>query len=198
MGCQCHLPLPQKFLRALGCNADPRDRVTPQLACDRNQPCQRCTKAGRASQCTFERGAGPAPGSLGASVVRQQEDIQRLQDEIASLKALLSGGGGGDGVARPAQLSLQGGVTPASAHDTVVAQGDDEGRCHLYGPAEATMSGDVGAQHSIASAFPHDVAQLPRPGPAHPSTRSPRGYYSRHTLFRFFIEVRFIHSRLAS
>ncbi|PTB70290.1 hypothetical protein BBK36DRAFT_1173759 [Trichoderma citrinoviride] len=138
-----------------------------KLSCDRGRPCRRCVRTGRADQCEFETNPRSAqlPIDQGAQLEQiksDQAELQSLRTEISQLKELLS---------RP----------PIPQH----------GRGSF---AEEARVGDFSSKRSVEveskdfvtiNRFPNSSSD----GPPDPREKSPRGYYRRHTLLRFFSEI---------
>ncbi|KAH0531489.1 hypothetical protein TsFJ059_000316 [Trichoderma semiorbis] len=135
-----------------------------KLSCDRGRPCRRCVRTGRADQCEFETNPRPLllPINHGAQLEQiksDQAELQNLRTEIFQLRELLS---------KP---------TPQQGRDlfTEDVNGD-----------EIPKRSEVDAKDAIA------ISRNPintNDGPPDPREKSPRGYYRRHTLLRFFSEI---------
>lgn len=131
-----------------------------QLACDRNLPCQRCVRSGRPEQCSFETGPAQPPVSNNQIV---QQQAQRNSDEIRDLRAEVA--------------QLRG----LLSKDRMQHEGDG-----VVETLRATDNAELGQ-----AILPNqNSADVPNPQLSDPRERSPRGYYSQHTLFQFFGEVR--------
>ncbi|KAL7947997.1 hypothetical protein V8C42DRAFT_271429 [Trichoderma barbatum] len=139
-----------------------------KLSCDRGRPCRRCVRTGRADQCEFETTCNPRPLLLPVNPSVQlehnksdQAELQNLRSEIFQLKELLS---------KPPPPPQQG--RDLFTEDVHV---DDITK----------RSGEVDAKEIIANRNPINTND----GPPDPREKSPRGYYRRHTLLRFFSEI---------
>ncbi len=131
-----------------------------QLSCDRNLPCQRCIRSGRPEQCSFE--TGTAQPTMSNNQVAQQQ-AQRNSDEIRDLRAE---------VTQLRRLLSKAGM-------------QHEGNC----AAEILRATD-NAEFGQAILPNQSSADVTNTELSDPRERSPRGYYSQHTLFQFFSEVR--------
>lgn len=128
-----------------------------QLSCDRNLPCQRCVKSGRAESCWYETSSGQPVMSKAGSNQPQHYSVPhtigdentRLRIENARLRALLAHN-----------------REDSAAGAEVVKIPDPRPSAESTTPASIIHSSD------------------------HPSNRSPRGYYTQHSLFQYFQEVR--------
>ena len=138
-----------------------------QLSCDRNLPCQRCTRTGRPERCSFE--TATAQLSVSNSQFSQQqarrnsEEIRDLRAEVAQLRGLLSKGRTQD---------ASGGVA-----ESLRATDDAE-----FG--QATLPNENLEEDQ-------NPTQVTKTDLSDPRERNPRGYYGQHTLFQFFREVRY-------
>lgn len=131
-----------------------------QLSCDRSLPCQRCVRSGRPEQCSFETGTAQPPVSNNQFA---QQQAQRNSDEILDLRAQVA--------------QLRGLLSKARMQH--------EGDC-VVETLRATDNAEFG-QPIPASQGSTDVTNSEI---SDPRERSPRGYYSQHTLLQFFREVR--------
>ncbi|KAI0121758.1 hypothetical protein BJ170DRAFT_587879 [Xylariales sp. AK1849] len=135
-----------------------------KLSCDRNLPCQRCVKSGRPEQCSFEM-VTALPSVLNPHNQHEQrngDQIRDLQAEVSQLKVLLS------------------------KVDFMAARKCDAGNSHAIDNVQAAspyLEKDK-HQEAVASANVNNTEL------SDPKERSPRGYYSRHTMFQFFGEIR--------
>ena len=131
-----------------------------QLSCDRNLPCQRCVRSGRPEQCSFETGTAQPPVSNNQFT---QQQAQRNSNEIRDLRAEVA--------------QLKGLLSEARMQR--------EGDC-----VEETLRATDNAEFGLPIPPNQNSADVTHTEPSDPRGRSPRGYYSQHTLFQFFIEVR--------
>ncbi|KAI0146001.1 hypothetical protein F4776DRAFT_608912 [Hypoxylon sp. NC0597] len=164
-----------------------------KLSCDRNLPCQRCVRSGRPTQCSFETIA-EQPSTLDPDARQQEKQIQDLRDELAKLKALLSevhlaredkvGREGSNAIDQtesiqsplPNEGVQEPAILPNSSSHAENARSIDDNQ-----PGSTISPGDMLA---------HDPTTGRATEPLDPKDRCPPGYYRRHTLFRFFQEVR--------
>ncbi|KAH8647781.1 hypothetical protein BX600DRAFT_443126 [Xylariales sp. PMI_506] len=138
-----------------------------KLSCDRGLPCHRCVRTGRADKCTFETAPGQAAlmNTTGNSRDRRHsEEVRQLQIQVAELKELL--------------------VKTASSRDALDDSAERRDR-DLIPPSVSTQP----AAPQTASAIEVRAAGL-LPGLADPKLETSTGYYSRHSVFRFFADVR--------
>ncbi|KAL7938416.1 hypothetical protein V8C35DRAFT_330343 [Trichoderma chlorosporum] len=135
-----------------------------KLSCDRGRPCRRCVRTGRADQCEFETNPRPLlmPFNQGIQLEQirsDQAELENLRSEIFQLRQLLS---------KPAP---------------------QQGR-HLF--TEDAHADEI-PKRSEADA--KDIISISRnpinnnDGPPDPREKSPRGYYKRHAMLRFFSEI---------
>ncbi|KAI0382925.1 hypothetical protein F5Y04DRAFT_251380 [Hypomontagnella monticulosa] len=162
-----------------------------KLSCDRNLPCQRCIRTGRSARCSFDAVAEQSQSDL--SIVQPEQQIRDLQSEVAKLKTLLSKaclthhGDGNPGTslsidAGPSQPTLpdREGLhenSDCSKRDTETSRGIDNVEPSPPLPLTSYLDPDLAKAGSSNT------------GPLDPRGRSPPGYYSRHTLFKFFDEI---------
>lgn len=133
-----------------------------KLSCDRSLPCQRCIRTGRADQCTFDTDDGQP--RVSSSHSEKQQD-QHQSDEIRNLRAEVT------------QLR--------ALLDKGHLQHHSEGLADISGNAEV-----VHAVLPIATADSQKPTEgIPGKELSDPRERSPRVYYSKHTLLQFFTEV---------
>ncbi len=131
-----------------------------QLSCDRNLPCQRCVRSGRPEQCSFETGT-TQPTMMKNQFAQQQ--AQRNSNEVRDLRAEVA--------------QLRGWLSKAHMQH--------EGDC-----VTETLRATDNAEFSQAILPNQSSADVTNTELSDPRERSPRGYYSQHTLFQFFSEVR--------
>ncbi|UKZ74360.1 hypothetical protein TrVFT333_002026 [Trichoderma virens FT-333] len=135
-----------------------------KLSCDRGRPCRRCVRTGRADQCEFETTPRPLLLPINQSaqleqIKSDQAELQNLRTEIFQLRELLS---------KPA-------TQPGRDLFTEDVDGDEiPKRSGVDVKDIITIS-----RNSINT----------NDGPPDPREKSPRGYYRRHTLLRFFSEI---------
>ncbi|KAH0409527.1 hypothetical protein KCU90_g20783, partial [Aureobasidium melanogenum] len=138
------------------------------LSCDRNWPCQRCSRAGRQDQCAYDTPTGQPPVPSQRSQRHQRhakqdnsEELRRLRREVVSLRSLVSqrqpvlNNANGEGATR-AKLDSTPTISSRPASDIADLQSDTSRN---------------------ASSFHH------------PKDRSPQDYYAKHSLFKFFTEI---------
>ncbi|KAL9488085.1 hypothetical protein ACSS6W_000362 [Trichoderma asperelloides] len=137
-----------------------------KLSCDRNRPCRRCVRTGRADQCEFETkprlGLPPVDHSAQLEQIKSNHsEILNLRSELFQLRELLS---------RP---------TPQQGRDASVGdvQVDDVSK----------RSDELEAKEAISSS--RNLISTNNDSLPDPRDKSPRGYYRRHTLLRFFSEI---------
>ncbi|KAI0840529.1 hypothetical protein F5Y06DRAFT_308777 [Hypoxylon sp. FL0890] len=163
-----------------------------KLSCDRNLPCQRCVRSGRPAQCSFET-VVEHPSAPNPSIQQQEQQIQDLKAEVSELKALLS----------KARLTHDGEGDRGTSRAVHNAENSQSFLNERAQDADTPIdsSRDVEHPHSIdnnqpgSAIFPvntpaQDPTRVAATELLDPSARSPQGYYSRHTLFQFFREVR--------
>ncbi|KAH8655725.1 hypothetical protein BX600DRAFT_367309, partial [Xylariales sp. PMI_506] len=145
-----------------------------KLSCDRNFPCQRCVRTGRANKCRFESLAEqPSVANTGVAIQsRKSDEIKKLRAEVADLRALLersSQNNGSGGV----EASRSGDGSPRRRREVVPLVGCNVPR-EVTGPNIEVLAADVTENSSAPD----------------PKFRSTAGYYVRHSIFRFFGEIR--------
>lgn len=135
-----------------------------KLSCDRGLPCQRCIRSGRPEQCSFETGR-PIPvsdDSTQAQKTALQQSASQIRDlraEVAQLKGLLS------------KSERQCDNNPRDSTDETLRDHPSDQALRQSGEVLALSGPNTG----------NEITGL--------QERSPRGYYSQHTLFRFFDEM---------
>ncbi|OTA66587.1 hypothetical protein K449DRAFT_391037 [Hypoxylon sp. EC38] len=163
-----------------------------KLSCDRNLPCQRCIRAGRPAQCSFETIA-EQPSMLDPESRGQEKQIQDLKDELAKLKALLS----------EVRITREdeSGREDSNAIDhaeTNQSSLPNEGVQEIAVLPNSTYSAEnpssidnnqPGSAISPGGMLTPDPTRGTTTEPLDPKDRCPQGYYRRHTLFQFFQEV---------
>ena len=135
-----------------------------QLSCNRILPCQRCVRSGRPGQCSFETETGQ-PYSLNQLTQQQaqcsSDENRDLRAEVTRLKELLS---------KTRIQQNEGGVETLTT--TACVETGQAVVVLLNGEVEKDQ------RQNVISDYLSD-----------PRDRSPRGYYSQHTLLQFFREV---------
>ncbi|THW96781.1 hypothetical protein D6D18_05651 [Aureobasidium pullulans] len=130
-----------------------------KLSCNRDWPCQRCVKTGRAHLCIYDSQNGQPPmanqqpGRQRQASPSNHDEVRRLRAEVEQLQSLLSKQTGG--FAAP--------LTPST---TLPATGSS-------------------IEQSKFEVPPWGVHQSSN----HPKDRAPRIYYAQHSLFKFFVEI---------
>ncbi|KAL7816715.1 hypothetical protein V8C26DRAFT_435069 [Trichoderma gracile] len=158
-----------------------------KLSCDRGRPCRRCVRTGRADQCEFETNPRSAllPIDQGAQLEQiksDQAELQSLRAEIFQLKELLS---------RPLAPP-----PPPSSHPQTQPQPQPQLHPH-HGRGSLTEDVRVSdfppkRSSEMESKDIVTISRIPNnssDGPPDPREKSPRGYYRRHALLRFFSEI---------
>jgi hypothetical protein len=149
-----------------------------KLSCDRNLPCQRCIRSRRAEHCVFEDGpqilssASNDPkqqsGEVNEQLLQLQSDVVQLQRALAEAQAQITS----------IDHNLQSSGTPLITHLPLTRP--TKGQQQLSTPANAgTMRSKTVRDETVNDRITSDD----------PFFRSPRIFYSRHFLFRFFNEV---------
>ncbi|THX40089.1 hypothetical protein D6D11_08736 [Aureobasidium pullulans] len=130
-----------------------------QLSCNRDWPCQRCVKTGRAHLCIYDSQDGQPPTANQQPERQRQaspsnhDEVRRLRAEVEQLRSLLSKQTGGFAAPPTSSATL-----PAT--ESSIEQSKDE-------------------------VPPWGVHQSSN----HPKDRAPRIYYAQHSLFKFFVEI---------
>ncbi|TIA73287.1 hypothetical protein D6C76_06695 [Aureobasidium pullulans] len=129
-----------------------------KLSCNRDWPCQRCVKTGRAHLCIYDSQNGQPPTANQQPERQRQaspsnhDEVRRLRAEVEQLRSLLSKQTG-----EFAALPTPSATLPAT--ESSIEQSKDEG-----------------------------PAWKVRQSSNHPKDRTPRIYYAQHSLFKFFVE----------
>lgn len=150
-----------------------------KLSCDRNLPCQRCVKSGKPERCSFTDRArstltptSPSPTRFNSYLCDQ---IQKLRSEVAELRQ-------GHHYRDVPAGTLQSTLPVARLEPGIVDSGETLLRDMDAGPVRTDVR-EFGLPHTqIPCTQQHE--------PKEPSSRPMQGYYSQHSLFRFFEEVR--------
>ncbi|THX55944.1 hypothetical protein D6D08_09328 [Aureobasidium pullulans] len=129
-----------------------------KLSCNRDWPCQRCVKTGRAHLCIYDSQNGQPPmanqqpGRQRQASPSNHDEVRRLRAEVEQLRSLLSKQTG-----EFAALPTPPATLPAT--ESSIEQSKDE----------------------VPAWKVHQSSN-------HPKDRAPRIYYAQHSLFKFFVE----------
>ncbi|KAI1768745.1 hypothetical protein GGR53DRAFT_517672 [Hypoxylon sp. FL1150] len=156
-----------------------------KLSCDRNLPCQRCVRSRRPEQCSFEAvELLPSPG-------HQQQQIRGLRAEVAGLKAALSEIQGARRTANSHEPPFSGSNLPTVLNGNPQG-GESLANNHGHGEGALGVISD-GQLNSDAISPEGNPSHIPAPVSnkelSNPQERSPLGFYSQHSLFKFFGEI---------
>ncbi|THW56006.1 hypothetical protein D6D25_03263 [Aureobasidium pullulans] len=130
-----------------------------KLSCNRDWPCQRCVKTGRAHLCIYDSQNGQPPMANQQPERQRQaspanhDKVRRLRAEVEQLRSLLSKQTG-----EFAALPTPPATLPAT--ESSIEQSKDE----------------------VPAWKVHQSSN-------HPKDRAPRIYYAQHSLFKFFVEI---------
>ncbi|XXH04813.1 peptide transporter ptr2 [Hypoxylon texense] len=164
-----------------------------KLSCDRNLPCQRCIRSGRPGRCSFETVVEQTP-ALNPPPGHQEQQIQSLRAEVAELKALLSE----VRLTREANRSLETPYTTDSFEpdQAVTSNGETQGSGNLANSNDDVETleviNDVQFNSEAINSednLGHNPTHVNNTELSDPKERSPRGFYSKHALFKFFSEI---------
>ncbi|KEQ68099.1 hypothetical protein M436DRAFT_32393, partial [Aureobasidium namibiae CBS 147.97] len=140
-----------------------------KLSCDRDWPCQRCSRAGRRDLCTYDTPTGrpPATGQRPQHHKRHlrqddTEELRRLRTEVTSLRSLVFQG--------------QPDLNHVNAERITQAKLDTP-PIIPSARLDSTVNLQQTDHQKEASEF------------YHPKDRAPHGYYAKHSLFKFFTEI---------
>ena len=164
-------------------------------------------RSGRPERCSFETDPEQRPAHVNRAVEQQEHrnsgQIRDLQAEVAQLRALLSETRSqreSDGGAALLRTNIDRNTVQSSRDVLLNGSFEDAQSPALY-DHDLDASRNIDHVQSGSTTQPTNgkvvAAQLPANAsyrePSDPKRRSPRGYYSQHSGFRLFSEVRIAH-----